>query len=274
MKSSTRLLSLLSAELDNARRLRFQSDELEQSYIAHFNEENLVRHRIACMVAIVILFIFAPQDMALFPEESKPYYLLIRMGICVPFLVLGFIVSYLPSGKNQMSSWVVTGILLIGLGCVAIVVINQHFNHTSPYEGVLLTIIAGFFLAGLDFRSALMTAVMISLTFIMSVWLFYADKSTAIYDLSFTVSIVLIGAAGGYEMEKQHRINYINHQILKLTSQRDGLTGLLNRKAFDEALDQMIRYSIREKKQLAVMMLDVDHFKQFNDHYGHQAGDN
>ena len=53
----------------------------------------------------------------------------------------------------------------------------------------------------------------------------------------------------------------------------DGLTGIANRRSFDERLSQEWLRARRDKTPIALLMLDVDHFKLFNDHYGHQAGD-
>jgi diguanylate cyclase (GGDEF)-like protein len=56
-------------------------------------------------------------------------------------------------------------------------------------------------------------------------------------------------------------------------SQHDGLTGLYNHRTFQEKLQQEISRRGRTLKPLSLMMLDIDHFKQYNDNYGHQAGD-
>ena len=53
----------------------------------------------------------------------------------------------------------------------------------------------------------------------------------------------------------------------------DGLTGVANRRCFDERLDTEWRRAVRRDAPLALLMLDVDHFKRYNDCYGHQAGD-
>jgi diguanylate cyclase (GGDEF)-like protein len=53
----------------------------------------------------------------------------------------------------------------------------------------------------------------------------------------------------------------------------DGLTGLSNRRSFDEVLDSEWKRTLREGPQISLLLLDLDHFKQFNDEYGHQVGD-
>lgn len=60
---------------------------------------------------------------------------------------------------------------------------------------------------------------------------------------------------------------------LRRLSRRDGLTGLLNRRAIEEALSAQLLHSRRSAEPFAAMMLDVDHFKTINDRYGHAAGD-
>ena len=72
----------------------------------------------------------------------------------------------------------------------------------------------------------------------------------------------------------ENHLNLKRYQdLLKRQSSLDGLTGLPNRRAFDELIEQEWRRGARLKTKLSLIMLDVDHFKQFNDHYGHLAGD-
>ena len=60
---------------------------------------------------------------------------------------------------------------------------------------------------------------------------------------------------------------------LREQSIKDPLTGLYNRRYLQEMLDREIRRSIRSEQHLGILMLDLDHFKKFNDTYGHEAGD-
>jgi diguanylate cyclase (GGDEF)-like protein/PAS domain S-box-containing protein len=60
---------------------------------------------------------------------------------------------------------------------------------------------------------------------------------------------------------------------LQALALQDGLTGLANRRAFDQTLDMEWKRTLRSGGEMALLLLDVDCFKQFNDTYGHQAGD-
>ena len=64
-----------------------------------------------------------------------------------------------------------------------------------------------------------------------------------------------------------------DHKIVEELSITDGLTHLYNRRYFNEVLPKEIKRSLRQGEILTFLMLDVDHFKRYNDTYGHQAGD-
>lgn len=67
----------------------------------------------------------------------------------------------------------------------------------------------------------------------------------------------------------------LSHQVkaLETLSTTDALTGMPNRRAFDERLDQELVRLGRRTQPLSLLLVDVDHFKNYNDHYGHPAGD-
>jgi len=60
---------------------------------------------------------------------------------------------------------------------------------------------------------------------------------------------------------------------LEILSTTDGLTGLFNRRHFDELYEKAYLQACRDGKPLAVLMIDIDHFKQLNDNFGHRFGD-
>jgi diguanylate cyclase (GGDEF)-like protein len=65
----------------------------------------------------------------------------------------------------------------------------------------------------------------------------------------------------------------IANQHLDELANLDGLTSLANRRGFDRALDREWQWADEHRRPLALMMIDIDHFKQFNDRYGHVRGD-
>ena len=62
-------------------------------------------------------------------------------------------------------------------------------------------------------------------------------------------------------------------ETLRSQSIRDPLTGLFNRRFMEESLELEVRRAARNQRPLGVIMLDLDHFKHFNDTFGHEAGD-
>jgi len=75
------------------------------------------------------------------------------------------------------------------------------------------------------------------------------------------------------ELEKLQGKLEESNRILQRLSVLDGLTGIANRRHFDEILKQEWKRGHREGWNIAIIMIDVDFFKKFNDNYGHQGGD-
>jgi diguanylate cyclase (GGDEF)-like protein len=67
--------------------------------------------------------------------------------------------------------------------------------------------------------------------------------------------------------------NLSMRDILRMQSVRDPLTGLYNRRYMEESLEREVRRSVRNASSLGILMIDVDHFKNLNDTFGHDAGD-
>ena len=68
------------------------------------------------------------------------------------------------------------------------------------------------------------------------------------------------------------KLDTANHQLKRLAS-LDGLTEIANRRHFDAVLDDEWRRAMRQGRELSILICDVDHFKEYNDSYGHPSGD-
>jgi PleD family two-component response regulator len=81
-----------------------------------------------------------------------------------------------------------------------------------------------------------------------------------------------VGFLGVRLVSARRQLQVANVQLEAL-SRQDGLTGLTNRRHFDEQHEVEHRRAVRTGNPLALLMIDVDYFKCYNDHYGHDAGD-
>lgn len=75
-----------------------------------------------------------------------------------------------------------------------------------------------------------------------------------------------------YRVEYENRLKALNQQLQNLAI-TDGLTGLYNHRAFQDYLEEQFQLARRNQQPLALILIDVDHFKHYNDAYGHLAGD-
>jgi len=96
--------------------------------------------------------------------------------------------------------------------------------------------------------------------------LYLAIDAGAIYDEDGKL-VAVVETVRDITIQKQAQM------ALQELASRDGLTGLANRRCFDEALNFEWRRAIRSSQSISLLMIDVDHFKQYNDTYGHLKGD-
>ncbi len=100
----------------------------------------------------------------------------------------------------------------------------------------------------------------------------YAGITTLIFTLLISVGSYLIYQGQSRKLRLVAELAESNQRLSDLST-IDGLTGIANRRRFDELLSEEWRRGIRNRQSLAVAMLDVDFFKPYNDRYGHQSGD-
>jgi diguanylate cyclase (GGDEF)-like protein len=177
-------------------------------------------------------------------------------------------------------------LLIFGAAFIAILVDDPFVFETVILLSSLLVTLTPLFSRGLYTLSLLF--------FLLgSVWS-GGWQGFSWFDIGDVVTTTLVGfimvrfrfsdRVGGYlkscTIEAQHRqLQATNRELteanahLRAIARLDGLTGVSNRRAFDEALDREWRRAMRTGGTLGLLMIDIDFFKPFNDTYGHQAGD-
>jgi len=96
---------------------------------------------------------------------------------------------------------------------------------------------------------------------------------TATYLLFTLLCANIIGVVGSYALEHANRTAFLEHRQLTEVATHDGLTRLLNRAAFEDQIRRVWQQAQRDRQTVAVIMIDIDCFKAYNDRYGHIAGD-
>lgn len=130
-----------------------------------------------------------------------------------------------------------------------------------------------FFFLGLSYRTALFTSLLTAAAFIVQAAHAELALPVAVRAISFLL-IALVGCVvAARHLERLSRTSFVETRLISQLAQHDALTGTKNRRVFDEHLARLWPQAIAERRTIAIMLIDVDHFKAYNDYYGHQAGD-
>jgi diguanylate cyclase (GGDEF)-like protein len=252
-------------------RLRFEP-ALEEEFKQVHRTEALPQIRRNLWLGIAFLLVFSVlTHLVLAPSTSRQLDL-IRVATFVPLLVVALVVVHSRWYRRLYPIVCLIGAPLFGMGAVAIAVIAAR-DGVSLLSAIVLVTIYIYFMLGMTFYPALAAALIVFLSYAVGAQI--ADLATApmVIDLSVLAFTNVIGAMVCYTLERANRTNFLEERLLIETASRDGLTGIHNRRFFDEHVDKIWPQAIRDHSPLALLLVDIDHFKAYNDCYGHQAGD-
>ncbi|MDX1695420.1 MAG: GGDEF domain-containing protein [Ketobacteraceae bacterium] len=254
------------------RLLRFKP-ELERPYRAEHALKHRSKQLATIAVAMVILILLFPVDLESLPPSVTPMYFLFRLGLAVPFLVFVTACHFMEDLKRHVTAASIGAVMVISLGTILLYVTSSYENYRFPYEGLILIMMVTFFMAGLRFWVALGTTVITLAAFQFASHFLMAPGYHQPTHAFYLLATVLCGATGAYSVEYQKRKSFLQNGIVQDLAIKDGLTQLYNRSAIMEKLEDLLLYAKRERKYLTLYLADIDCFKEYNDNYGHLAGD-
>lgn len=198
---------------------------------------------------------------------------ILTWGIISP-LFLGLCVSFwVPRLKNRRYQLVLFSVLTAGLGTIVIGELIQAQGVRFPHEVLILYVIYTYIFSGLLFAQAALSSLIF--TFLYLILEVFQLGITS--EISSQVIFLLFANAAGtlacIHYENTMRRNFIKQRKLEDLAQKDVLTGIYNRRYFEDNYQRICRQAFRENKYLTVMLIDVDYFKNYNDRYGHIKGD-
>lgn len=251
--------------------LRF-TPALEIAFSRYHAQVNLRRMRGAVLVSCIVWSLFALLDFISMPIEFRLHSLGIRL-LVLPLLLGAWWATYRPAWRDYLQLLVGICALASGLAVVGVIWLSRVHQFALPYEGIILLTIFFYFVIGLRCRGASCCGWLTFLAYLAVELNTGLDAQVMIYNGLFLGATNLIGSFGSYFFEYSERETFIAQGLLEDIAERDFLTGLLNRRAFSQQATRSWRQAVRAQQSVAVLMLDVDFFKSYNDHYGHAAGD-
>ncbi|HNE71379.1 MAG TPA: GGDEF domain-containing protein [Giesbergeria sp.] len=254
-------------------RLRFADAALEADFRRYHLAEFLPRMRKSLPVALALFLAFAMLDALSLPPLVRDGVLGLRLGGIVPVLALTWVALYVRSLREWLQWLVSASALASGLGIVGIIWVARVHAFGLPYEGIILATFFSYFLTGLRFVAASLCGWLVFLAYVAMELHVGLNGDTLLYNAFFLATANLIGCFGNHFLEQAVRQNFCSMVQMHKLAERDFVTGLLNRRAFSTRATGIWREALRDGRSIGIAMVDVDHFKHYNDHYGHAAGD-
>jgi len=252
--------------------LRFRPG-LEAAYRRDQFRLSLPYLRASLGIGALIVVAFTLLDRYVLHVINEPVVELVRYAVLLPAIVVALTMTFLQDG-NRLYRPIVS--LLAPLAMVAIVtLVLSAWEHgqSQPFTALVLATMFVYFLIGLPFLSGLVTNLIAAAAYLGGALMLAMPSQELTYNTLMLLLAIAVGAIVGYTVEHARRTVWLESGILDEAAQRDGLTGIYNRRRFDEHVGQVWQQSVREHRPIALLLADIDHFKAFNDRYGHQAGD-
>ena len=253
------------------RGLRF-TRALEREFQVEYGERHLGRMRMGFAVATALYLVFL---LIRLPAETGPvgeWGLLLRSGAIGAMLVT-LAVSFWQRLRGALPYCVIASYAILAIGVTAIEVLAQRYRIDRHYEALFLVSFHVYVFSGLLLRPALIAGACIVLSYLIGGWLGGLAGREWGYQLLFIGLTHLIGGAALYSLEHLERDSFLRRRLIGIIATHDSLTGLFNRIAFFQHLERSVRQAARQGVTIGVVLLDIDHFKAFNDRYGHLEGD-
>jgi diguanylate cyclase (GGDEF)-like protein len=267
-------------------RLRFKP-ALERRYEDERRAQRVRDLTISGIVAMLVYNLFLIDDHVLIPDVFG-YAVLVRVGIVTPIACLLLVIINVHRSPLLRETAVVAVSVLTVTGMLFLFSISHSPYVLHYHYGIELVLIATNLVMQLRFPFAVAAS-----TIEAALYSVVLAVSPAVPPLLVQASMSLALATAGFtllanwQIEHKDRRNFLlslrdslltdemSKQYAKLQelSSRDSLTGIANRRTFDEKIIEIWRRAIVSGEPVGVLMLDVDHFKAYNDIYGHVLGD-
>lgn len=265
--------------------LRFPP-ELEARFLQDKADERTRILRMGIILALILSVGMLLPDWMMVPDQLDHAWRLRLLAHALPLLLT--LVFFKRIGLQQHERAVVIMTLMFAVIAAHVSVLSKDPLGQPYLVSLAMVLLFNGGVVRLRFRTALMSHISVIAIYVWAVALLN-DRQV---ELLIAIALILVSTAafslhGSYWLEHSDRTNWLmlqheHHLLAELQkgnerldelSRHDALTGLANRRHVDEFLQQVWRRARQSGEEVALLMIDVDHFKRYNDHYGHPQGD-
>jgi diguanylate cyclase (GGDEF)-like protein len=249
------------------------ADELEPDFRRDSLNDTVLHLRINLCLAITLVLVFSGVEAALLGASLSRVPSMVHIFVVVPMLLLCLAATFAENRYRLFPPTALVASVLLGLAAVGTHVIASRAGFSTLFPCVLLASIFIYFMAGLVFYHALAANMFVTFLYLGAATVMQLPEQAFGYDATTLVALNVICASVLYMHEKTSRLRYLETGLLRELVARDGLTGIQNRRMFDQHIQRVWQQAVRDGERVAVLLADIDCFKEYNDRYGHQAGD-
>ncbi len=250
--------------------LRFEAP-LEAEYTTAHLERVHLRVRIWFSVTMMLSVLFTidqvRRDGVWNPNSLAHLSLLLPCAFVLVWLVWG------PSYERLFLPAARVLVTLFGSLIASFIALSVAHERQELLAALTVNLVAVFFFTGLMFRQAIVTSAVMIAAFAATALAADLPHALLVKSLVMLLLTCVIAALVHRDVEQSYRRNFLEDALIGELVARDSLSGLMNRRAFDEHLLRVWQHAQRDQRLIAVLMVDIDHFKAYNDDFGHQEGD-
>jgi diguanylate cyclase (GGDEF)-like protein len=259
-----------AAELRKARPGARFAPAMEADYLRVFLRDNRTLVRLSCTLAVLLIALRGLEILT----GSSP-----NVGSAPVFLAVGaasLVLLWFAWGRLYERYYLPWAQVLIPVRNSVIAAQLVRVAAHGQLDALMLLpllLLGPFYFMGLRYRTALLVVVLSGASMLVAAVSFQLPPTIAIHSGAFALIAFVAFAVAAQQIETHSRRAFLESQLVAELAQHDVLTWTKNRRVFDEYLPRLWRQAAEDGRELAILLLDVDQFKPYNDRYGHQGGD-